>query len=57
MWTEAHRARHEARPESVASLEAVGQVAAWPGCPLTETVRVLATLRHWTAEPFNPVAK
>lgn len=29
MWTEAHRARHEARLKSIVSLEAVGQVAAW----------------------------
>lgn len=29
MWTEAHRARHEARLKSIVSLRAVGQVAAW----------------------------
>ena len=29
MWTEAHRARHEARLKSRVTMEAVGQVAAW----------------------------
>ena len=29
MWTNAHRARHEARLKSIVSLRAVGQVAAW----------------------------
>lgn len=29
MWTEAHRARHEARLKSIVSMEAVGQVASW----------------------------
>ncbi len=29
MWTEAHRARHEARLKSMVSFHAVGQVAQW----------------------------
>src|SRR4051812_49919752 len=29
MWTEAHRARHDARLKEVVSLHAVGQVARW----------------------------
>jgi transposase len=29
MWTEAHRARHEARLKSMVTMQAVGQVAAW----------------------------
>src|SRR4051812_50132268 len=29
MWTEAHRARHDARLKEVVSLHAVGQIARW----------------------------
>src|SRR4028119_1311639 len=29
MWTEAHRARHDARLKEIVSLHAVGQVARW----------------------------
>jgi hypothetical protein len=29
MWTEAHRARHDARLKEIVSLNAVGQVARW----------------------------
>src|SRR5215212_9264802 len=29
MWTEAHRARHDARLKEIVSLNAVGQVACW----------------------------
>src|SRR3954454_8173324 len=29
MWTEAHRARHDARLKEIVSLNAVGQIARW----------------------------
>src|SRR4051812_14663058 len=29
MWTEAHRARHDARLKEIVSLHAVGQIARW----------------------------
>ena len=29
MWTEAHRARHDARLKEIVSLHAIGQVARW----------------------------
>ena len=29
MWTEAHRARHDARLKEIVSLNAIGQVARW----------------------------
>jgi hypothetical protein len=29
MWTEAHRARHDARLKEIVSLDAVAQIARW----------------------------
>ena len=71
MWTEAHRARHDARLKAVVSLHAVGEVARWlervdpprsaRAAPYAAVVRGLAWhLRvggAWRALPFGLVHK
>src|SRR3954454_13695553 len=49
MWTEAHRARHDARLKEVVSLHAVGQVARW--------LERVAPPRSGRATPYGAVVR